>query len=63
MPASDLLHNPLVELVIVFVIILFVSGLSFAAGISGALTAAVASGVTLIGLAIFLYILHVIGKL
>ncbi len=60
---SDLIKNPLVELVIVFVVILFVSTLSYAAGISGALTAAVASGVTLIGLAVFLWILDLIGRL
>lgn len=61
--SGDLLKNPLVEIVIVFVIILFVSTLSFAAGISGALTAAVASGVGLMGLGVFVYILHSVGRM
>jgi len=61
--SDNILKNPLVDLIIALVIILFISTLSFAAGISGAMTAAVASGVGALGLAVFLYIMHVIGRM
>ncbi len=54
---SQITRNPAIEVVIVLVIILIVATLTFAAGISGALTAAAISGAGLITLVLVLWIL------
>ncbi len=60
---SDIIHNPLIELIIILVVLLFVAGLTIAAAISGQLTAAVVGSISFIGLAVFLYVLSRLGKL
>ena len=58
---AGILRNPLVQVALALIVILVVAGLTFAAAISGALTAAAVTVVGLLGLIGLIWALKFVG--